>query len=163
MTPLVTCRSLLGAYGTPGNVEMGACFKPAVCRVWGWQELRGLTSGVLPEVSPPVYENCSYCSWTQMTAGVGAPKRGDAGLRPPSSAPGDFSQGLRSSQQLRGERVRLRKPRADRGMVRLPPHQMSRRLATCPVLPAVSLGPPCGDPCQIVPAHRAAAALFIRL
>lgn len=81
--------------------------------------------------------------------------------RPPSSAPGDFSRGLRSSRQLGGERVWLKKPRVERGTVRLPLHQMSRRLATCPVLPAASLGPPCGDPCRIVPPRWAMAVLFI--
>lgn len=35
VTPLVMCTSLLGAYGTPGNIEMGTCFKPAVLQGLG--------------------------------------------------------------------------------------------------------------------------------
>lgn len=41
---------------------MGAFFKLAVCRVWGWQKLWGLASWALPEVSHLAYKDLSYCS-----------------------------------------------------------------------------------------------------
>lgn len=60
---------------------------------------------------------------------------GDTGL----DQPGDFCQGSRSAQQLRGERVWLRKPRVDKGTALLAPpcalSSLGTSLPNCPIPP----------------------------
>lgn len=59
VTPLGTCRSLLGAYGTSGNVEMGECF---ILQGLGMAGVTGTGKQSSSMVSHPVFEDRSPCS-----------------------------------------------------------------------------------------------------
>lgn len=64
----------------------------------------------------------------------------------------DFCQGSRSSRQLRGERVWLKKLRVDKGTVLLPPSDVTHAV---PVL-----CPPWGDPRRILPFPAGSGSVF---
>lgn len=104
MTPLVTRRSLLGACGASGNAGMGECFT--------LQGLAGVT-GVFRGLPPRILRMEVRAAEPAVTRwGPGdnlwvLQNVGDTG-RDHSE---DFCQGSRSSRQLRGERVWLKKLR----------------------------------------------------
>lgn len=117
VTPLVTRRSLLGARGASGNVEVGECsvLQGLAGVALPWSPIPYLRTGI-PVAEPAVTH------WSPGDKLWVLPRVGEPALLISARA-----QGLHSSSEVKEW---LRKPRVDKGTVLLPPSDV-----TCSMLP----------------------------